>query len=149
MTNESGASAALLIGGLTVGVIFGCAAGFVGGMLVFGSRTLQAMTESAESYTEYFDVKVLDYEVRNGKVYVKFANTGNRPVDDMYFEVEVRDENGRLIDEHEVNLMDYVPPGAEEESFLKIYDDEGNAAEVAGDIEVKFQYGWSTNTAKP
>lgn len=148
MSNGSGAYAALLIGGLITGVLFGSAVGFVGGMLVFGSDTVRAMTENVESYTEHFGVEVLAYEVRDGKVYVKFANTGDRPVDDMYFEVEIRDENGRLIDEHEVNLMTYVPPGEEEESFLKILDEEGKAVEVSGNIEVKFQYGWSTNQTK-
>lgn len=139
---EKGIAVAILF--LVAGVILGGAVGFISGMVLFGSDVVQSFSADLDKYREHFDVTVSDYELRNGKIYVKFRNDGKRPVDDMYFEIEVRDSGGRLIGEYTENYMVCVKPGAEEETLLEIHDDEGNAVEIKGNITVKYSYGWST-----
>lgn len=128
------------IAGLALGVVlgfFGSVGFLVGQGAAFGS--------DAMDYEEYFDVEVLDYEVRNKGVYIKLQNTGHGPVDDLYFEVEVRDDAGRLVEEYELNLMKAIGPGAVEETIMRPMTMDGDIPDMTGkDITVTYSYGWRT-----
>lgn len=121
----------------TVLGFFGSVGFLVGQGTVFGG--------DAMGYEEYFDVAVLDYEVRDKGVYIKLQNTGQDPVDDMYFEVEVRDDAGRLVEEYELNLMKVIGPGAVEETIMRPMSMDGDIPDMTGkDITVTYSYGWRT-----
>ncbi len=120
--------------GLVVGVIFGLLAGGV----------MSSSLGEAEEYRQHFKVEILEYEKRGNQVYLKFRNDGDEPIDDLYFEIEVRGEDGKLKQEYEVQYSKWVAQGEIEETILKPFDLQMEPVDLDGEIRVQFKYGWRT-----
>lgn len=143
MSNASTGMVAVICG--IAGMTMGTAVGFVVALLFLGSETVSALTTASGDYSEYFNVEVVEFEKRDDGVYIKFKNTGRRAVDDMYFEVEERNGDGRLVEEYQVSYSHFVPAGAVEEALLKPLGDDDTPVDIEGDVTVAFSYGWVTN----
>lgn len=122
---------------LILGICLGLAVGsFIG-------KSSPDFTDSAK-YFEHQKVEVIEYEKRGKEVYLKFRNAGGMPVDDMYFEIEVRGNDGKLRQEYELNYVKEVAAGEVEETMLKPQLLEVDPIDLEGEIRVQYKYGWRT-----
>ena len=92
----------------------------------------------------YKHIELLAYDKRPGGVYVKFRNTGDKPLTTVVFDVRVFDGEGNLVDQLEYTLYQRVPAGATEEGIVKAMDYRSlRPVDLDGDkIEVRVKYGY-------
>lgn len=69
--------------------------------------------------TFYHDMRLLDSEVRNGRLYVKYENSGDTPTTTACFKVKVYDHDKRLIGESEEAAYDTTAPGCTNENIIE------------------------------
>ena len=130
----------IIVGILGIGM--GLAAGVGFGFLI-GSASGVSF-EDTDEYRQHFDIEIVEFEKRGQQVYLKFLNSGDEPIDDIYFEIEVRRADGKLSEEYEVQYSKLVKAGETEETILKPYDDEMLPVKLDGEVSVEFKYGWRT-----
>jgi hypothetical protein len=128
--------------------------GFLGGVVaVLGAVAIfmrqlkgsDSVTFSRGSKTEFYtDVEVLEHALRPQGVYVRFRNSGSKPIEMAHFKVRGF-KDGKLWAEFEEGAYSETQPGQEQEAILKLrdYRDPNNIFDLSDcRVEVKFLYGY-------
>ena len=135
--------------------------GFAGGVIAVGAaifyfyRLLPSsgyvqITRGDRGPELYKDVEVLEYAPRPQGLYVRFKNTGSKPIEMASFRVRGY-KDGKLWAELEDAIYSETPPGTEQEGILKLRDyRDGTKTFDLSDcrIEVTVRYGYVTSNKR-
>ncbi|EDY16735.1 hypothetical protein CfE428DRAFT_5698 [Chthoniobacter flavus Ellin428] len=96
------------------------------------------------------DVEVLEHASRPQGLYVRFKNTGSKPIEMAHFRVRSY-KDGKLWAEFEETIYSETSPGMEQEGILKLRDyRDGSKTFDLSDcrIEVTVLYGYVVSTKR-
>ena len=94
------------------------------------------------SPSEYKDLILENYVLRNGIVVVTLSNRGEKQVCMASFDLRVKGSSNELLDEHEIFLNKPVAPGDSIETVLKPCNKNGEELKINGHIELLLSHAY-------
>ena len=92
----------------------------------------------------YEEMELLQYEIREGGVWVRYKNIGDKVASAAIFKIKVYDKDKNLIDEFEEAVYEESSPGETKENIVKLIRFSSGEAISLKDrnIDVAFKYGY-------
>ena len=130
-------------------------AAFLGGIIAIGALLIAFALSTRSSggllsvhfgggggVTFYKGLRLLDSDVRDGKLYVKYENVGDTTATTACFKVKVYHAHGRLVAESEEVAYDTTAPGDTNENIIDSDSIAEHLANTDNKVNVTLTYGY-------
>lgn len=126
-----------------IGGVIAIAALIIALAIASKSGNMMSIHFGGDGITFYKDMELMESAVRQGGIYVKYKNTGDKHATTACFKVKVFDKNDQLIAESDEAVYDDIAPGQIQEHIIASHALEHDWVHNPDNkIDVVFRYGY-------